>query len=139
MRVDHPGGLGGLVFRQLPVAERACWSCLQHAIAEGSVPTPVHDQRGTFQPAGCASPTFTGAGIDVQMVGLMAARTVIATLCAGTENGYPDVDWNVAILTQRSPSGGLITPQWTTMTIGRHPSCRNEQTHREDLVTRRAA
>lgn len=134
-----PGAWGGLVFRQLPGAERACWSCLQHAMADGSVPTPVHDARGTLQPAGCASPTFTGAGFDIQEVSIMTTRTVIATLCEGTESGYPDVDWNVAIVNLRSLEGGLIPPQWTVMTIGRHPNCGNEQAHRENLATRSAA
>jgi len=134
-----PGARGGLVFRQLPGPERACWSCLQHAMAEGSIPTPLHDTRGMLQPAGCASPTFTGAGVDVQVVSLMAARTAIATLCAGTEDGYPDVNWNVAIVTLRSPDGGLIPPQWMVTTIGRHPNCRNEKAHGQDLATRRAA
>lgn len=134
-----PGAWGGLIFRQLPAAERACWSCLQHAMTEGSVPTPLHDASGTLQPAGCASPTFTGAGVDVQVVSLMAARMAIATLCAGAKNGYPDVDWNVAIVTLRSPDGGLIPPQWKVTTIERHPNCRNEQAHGQNLATRRAA
>jgi len=134
-----PGAWGGLVFRQLPGAENACWSCLQHAMTEGLVPTPLHDPRGTLQPAGCASPTFTGAGVDIQLVSLMAARTAIATLCAGTENGYPDVDWNVAIATLRSFEGRLIAPQWEVTTIARHANCRNSHAHRDDLDTRKAA
>lgn len=134
-----PGAWGGLVFRQLPSSEHACWSCLQHAMTEGLVPTPVHDPRGTLQPAGCATTTFTGAGVDVQFVSLMAARTAIATLCASTENGYPDVDWNLAIATLRSPEGQLVEPQWKVMTVARHPNCHNDHPHRDDLDTRKAA
>lgn len=134
-----PGAWGGLVFRQLPGAEHACWSCLQHAMTEGLVPTPLHDPRGTLQPAGCANPTFTGAGVDIQLVSLMAARTAIATLCVGAENGYPDVDWNVAIATLRSSEGRIVAPQWEVTTIARHANCRNSHAHRDDLDTRKAA
>jgi len=108
-------------------------------MTEGLVPTPLHDPRATLQPVGCANPTFTGAGVDVQIISLMAARTAIATLCVGVENGYPNVDWNVAIVRLRSPEGRLIAPQWEVMTIGRQPNCRNEKTHRNDLATRKVA
>lgn len=134
-----PGAWGGLVFRQLPGAQQACWSCLQHAMSEGLIATPLHDPRGSLQPAGCANPTFTGAGVDVQVVSLMAVRAAIATLCRGTENGYPDIDWNVAIATLRSPECRLIVPQWKATTIMPHPNCRNYQAHRDDLGTRKAA
>jgi len=134
-----PGAWGGLVFRQLPGADQACWSCLQHAMTQGLVPTPLHDPRGTLQPAGCANLTFTGAGVDIQLISLMAVRTTIATLCAGTQNGYPDVDWNVAVATLRSPDGRLIAPQWEVQTIERHPDCRNECAHKNDLATRKVA
>lgn len=134
-----PGAWGGLVFRQLPGADQACWSCLQHAMTQGSVPTPLHDPGGTLQPAGCANATFTGVSVDIQFMSLMAVRTAIATLCSGTQNGYPDVDWNVAIATLRSPDGRLIAPRWEVQTIGRHLDCHNEQAHKHNLATRRAA
>ena len=134
-----PGAWGGLVFRQLPGAEHACWSCLQHSMADGSVPTPLHDPRGTLQPVGCANVTFTGAGVDVQLVSLMAARSAIATLSAGKHNGYPDIDWNVAIATFRSPEGRLVAPRWEVIMIARHPKCCNEQAHSDRLGAQQAA
>jgi len=134
-----PGAWGGVVFRQLPGTDQACWSCLQHAMTQGLVPTPLHDPGGTLQPAGCSNLTFTGASVDIQFLSLMAVRTAIATLCAGAQNGYPDVDWNVAIATLRSPDGQLIAPRWEVQTIRRHSDCHNEQAHKRDLATRTAA
>jgi hypothetical protein len=134
-----PGAWGGLVFRQLPGEQQACWSCLQHAMTEGLVATPLHHPGGSLQPAGCANPTFTGAGVDVQSVSLMAVRAAIATLCRGVENGYPDIDWNVAIGTFRSPEGRLIVPQWQGTMIARHPNCRHQAHRDDDLGIRKAA
>lgn len=134
-----PGGWGGLVFRQLPGADQVCWSCLRHAMSDGTVPSPPYDKEGTLQPVGCAAPTFTGAGVDIEHVSLMALRTAVSTLCRGAVNGYPDIDWNVAVLALRSEAGALLAPQWTTMTVQRHPGCRNLRAHGDDLGTRKAA
>ena len=134
-----PGGWGGLVFRQLPGAEQACWSCLRHAMTDGIVPSPPQDKQGNLQPVGCANPTFTGAGADVEQVSLMAVRMALSTLCRGAVNGYPDISWNVAVLSLRSETGVLLAPQWNTMTVRRHPECRNHRAHGNDLVTRKAA
>ena len=134
-----PGGWGGLVFRQLPGAGEACWSCLQHAMSDGTVPTPPYDPKGELQPAGCASRTFTGAAVDLEQVSVMALRMGIATLCRGEANGYPDISWNVAVLALRTASGELIAPQWTTLKIGRHGDCFNEKAHGHDVATQRVA
>jgi hypothetical protein len=133
------GGWGGLVFRQLPGTQEACWSCLQHSLNDGTVPAPPRDGRGSIQPIGCASPTFTGAGVDLEHVSLMALRTALSTVCRGAVSGYPDIGWNVAVLTLRSESGALLAPHWTSMTIGRHPACRNDRAHRDNLAAQKAA
>jgi hypothetical protein len=134
------GGWGGLVFRQLPGREEACWSCLRHAISDGSVPTPPADARAaTLQPVGCANPTFIGAGVDLEQVSAMALRMALSTLCRGEAGGYPDASWNVGVLALRSSDGELIAPAWTTLRIARHANCRSVSAHGDDLDTRKAA
>ncbi len=134
-----PGAWGGVVFRQLPGAQHACWSCFQHAMHDGIVPTPLADPAGMLQPAGCANPIFTGAAFDIQTVSLMAVRMAVSTLCAGHEKGYPSFDWDVAVVNLRTPKGEFIAPQWHTVKLERHAACHNEIAHSTDLATPKAA
>jgi molybdopterin/thiamine biosynthesis adenylyltransferase len=134
-----PGAWGGVIFRQSPSAERACWSCFQYAMRDGKVPTPLADPSGMLQPAGCAAPTFTGASFDIQTVSTMAVRIAVATLCSGHEKGYPAFDWDVAVVNLRTPRGEPIAPQWHTVKLERHAECGNEIAHRTNLAPSKAA
>jgi ThiF family protein len=134
-----PGAWGGVIFRQLPGPDRACWSCFQYAMRDGTVPTPLADPSGMLQPAGCAMPTFTGASFDIQTVSTMGVRMAVATLCSGYENAYPDLDWDVAVVNLRTPRGDSIAPQWHTAKLERHSECGNEIAHRADLAAPQAA
>lgn len=127
-----PGAWGGLIFRKRP-GDPACWSCLQHAMNEGAIPTPPSDPDGMLQPIGCASSTFTGAGFELQQVVLMGVRTAVSTICAGEPNAFPESSWNVAVGRFRDPDGAIIAPHWETFTIGQHASCENEIAHRTPL------
>ena len=118
-----PGAWGGLVARIRPQHTEGCWICLQNALTDGTIPSPPFDPAGGVQPKGCADPTFTGAGFDVGQVALAGVRLAVATLSAGTNGGYPDVGWDVVVVSLRDPDRRMIAPQWETFSLARHPSC----------------
>jgi len=117
-----PGGWGGRATRIVPSRTKGCWMCLQHAVLDGRIPAPPFSPVEPVQPTGCTAPTFTGASFDVQEISLAGVRLAISTLCAGDASAYPDVDWDVAVLTIRDQVG-LKTPSWKTYTLERHPQC----------------
>jgi molybdopterin/thiamine biosynthesis adenylyltransferase len=124
-----PGAWGGMVARIWPGHTRGCWMCLQQAINAKEIPVPATHDSGHVQVTGCASPTFTGAGFDLAMVGLSGVRLAVSTLCDGVADGYPDVEWDLAIVDFREADGQLIIPRWQTFTIERHRDCMNGITH----------
>lgn len=117
------GAWGGLVMRVVPGKTRGCWMCLQHAKMDGTIPVPVRDEAGEIQAAGCGDLTFTGAGFDLQNVSLAGVRLAVATLCSGEEGGYPDMDWDVGVLSLADADGRPIAPTWTTHLLEAHPQC----------------
>lgn len=118
-----PGGWGGRVARILPGRDKACWTCIQLAEKTGLIPKPPGSTIEPVQPAGCAAPTFTGAGFDIMEVVLTGVRLSIATLCSGKEAEYPDFNWNVGVLSLRDAAGHAIPTHWDTFDLERQPSC----------------
>lgn len=118
-----PGAWGGLIARIQPGRTQGCWLCLRHAQMDGTIPFPLFDATGEVQPEGCASPTFTGSGFDVEQVANEGVRMAVGTLTGNIEGGYPDVDWDVAILALRDETGRRIAPQWTTYALPQHAEC----------------
>jgi molybdopterin/thiamine biosynthesis adenylyltransferase len=118
-----PGGWGGRVARIRPGPNRGCWMCLQIAEKSGAISSPPGDSKELVQPAGCAAPTFTGAGFDIMEPVLSGVRLSVATLCSGAAGGYPDFDWDVGIVSLRDSTGRLIAPHWETFHLEREPSC----------------
>jgi len=121
--VGRHGAWGGLIFRDRPGHQRGCWHCLQHALQpEGSIgDAPSADPTGV-QPRGCGDVTFTGASFDMATIALDAVRRAVATLCEG-EGGYPDSDWDVAVITLRNKDGTACTPEWALHTLPPRPDC----------------
>ena len=117
-----PGGWGGRVARIVPSRTPGCWMCLQQALLDERIAPPPFNPAEAVQPEGCAAPTFTGASFDVQEISLAGVRLAISTLCGADASGYPDVDWDVAVLTIRD-GAGLKMPSWKTYTLERHPLC----------------
>ena len=117
------GAWGGCVVRIRPGKSEGCWTCFQHALKDGTLPTPPADPAEPIQPSGCAAPTFTGAAFDVLQTALSGVRLCISTLCSGVSGGYPTIDWDVGILSLRDTEGKAITPTWATFALKRHPSC----------------
>lgn len=116
------GGWGGLVARIVPGKTRGCFHCLQQSLLDGTIQAPPFDPAGEVQPAGCGDPTFTGANFDLGMVALTGVRTAVSTLCS-SEDGYPDSDWDVAVISLRSVEGNPIPPRWDTYRLVTNPSC----------------
>lgn len=121
----YPGVWGGLVARFCPERDdRGCWLCLQTAIFDTRViPEPVYEETGevNIQPAGCADPTFEGAGFDIQEISLEAVRMAVSTL--SKDGKYPATSWDAAILSLRNSSGDRIPPHWQEYELKRNPSC----------------
>lgn len=119
------GAWGGSILRLRQGKTEGCWSCFQHRLVDDSIDSPPADPRGEIQPAGCADPTFTGAGYDLVHVALGGVRLAVGTLCGDSQNGYPDVDWDVAVISLRDEQGRAVAPRWETYPLTRHPQCQS--------------
>lgn len=120
---SRPGGWGGLVARITPDTE-GCFYCLRHALFDGSIKLPPFKEEEDIQPIGCISPTFTASGFDTATVSLAGVRVAISTLCSSVEGAYPEMDFDVGVLTVRNQSSGQATfPSWQTYKLIKHPEC----------------
>jgi molybdopterin/thiamine biosynthesis adenylyltransferase len=115
-----PGGWGGKIIRVRPNVTTGCWMCAMHHLDSGSIPTPPAAPTGV-QPVGCANPTFTGAGFDVEEIALMGVRLAASTICPE----YAKATWDIALIRLRDDQGTSLTPEWSTFALDRHLSCRN--------------
>lgn len=115
------GAWGGLVARIDPDRDSPCWMCLQLALRDRTIPPPPADPSGLVQPAGCASPTFTGAGFELSHVVASGVRTAVGLLVGdGGFSWKPDV----TVVVLRDDSGTPVNPQYRTCRLVRHPECR---------------
>lgn len=70
-------------------------------------------------PAGCATPTFTGTGADLDTIASHATRTAIAHLTGDQLPGGSVL----YVATLRDPSGRPVPVSWRTRPIRRHRDC----------------
>lgn len=117
------GGWGGMVTLITPDRTDGCWFCLLKHMDDGTIPTPPAAPSEFVQPPGCASPTFTGAGFDLDHVSLHAVRVATAVLLRDTPGAYPSVSRDVATLALRDQDGTPTLPTWTGHTLTRHLGC----------------
>lgn len=75
-----------------------------------------------IQPQGCAVPTVHGTGFDASIVANMAVRVSVATMLRGSD-GYPDIDWDIALLRLRDDHGNSTSPVWITYQHVVHEKC----------------
>lgn len=124
------GGWGGRVSRFTPSPDRGCWSCLELALTDGTVPAaPAAPEDVGVQPVGCGEPTFTGSGFDIAEVALHAVRVVVGALQAAKIDGYPQMPHDVYLLALRDEHGNAIPPAWSTHPLTVHPACIAEHRH----------
>ncbi|MDP9890519.1 ThiF family adenylyltransferase [Pseudarthrobacter enclensis] len=121
-----PGIAGGSVVKIDPAAE-GCFGCFQWHQNTGSIPEPPVVHGGLIQPAGCASPTFTGTGFDLSVIALQAARVIVGALMRSTVGGYPEDGYDAHILSLREPGGRPIPPTWQGFQVSRHTKCGNHE------------
>lgn len=117
------GAWGGILVRIRAEKTEGCWRCFMHSLDDESFPSPLSDPHGEVQPVGCADPTFTGASFDTGIITLGGVRLAISTLTEKDENGYPSLEWDIAIINLRDHKGNAITPSWQTFNLKNHPSC----------------
>jgi len=117
-----PGSWGGLIARVTP-EKPGCWGCIRRSLDDGSMALPPQSPASPVQPAGCADPTFTGAGFDLDQIAIAGVRLAVASLCRDAREGYPDFDWDVGIISLRHPDGRVKAPEWQTFPLHRHSSC----------------
>jgi molybdopterin/thiamine biosynthesis adenylyltransferase len=117
------GAWGGLVTLIVPGHTEGCWLCLQQHMKDGTIPPPPDDPAEFVQPPGCANPTFTGAGFDLDMVAIHAVRVAAAALLHDDADAYHALTPDVSVLALREPDGTPILPTWTGHALTRHPEC----------------
>lgn len=127
------GAWGGRLIRVRPGITEGCWMCYFSAVQNGQMPLPLSDPNGEVQPAGCADPTFTGTGFDVSEIALAGVRLAIGTL-QGSADGYPDVDWDVAVIGLRDDRGRISYPTWEVFPLELQSDCQNVRAHSRKSV-----
>jgi len=108
------GAWGGMVARFSPGGP--CWKCFQRAMTEGKIPIPPEDPDGSFQPTGCANPTFTGTHADLQEVALAGVRLAISSL------SEESTTWNAAMVSFKEKDL-LSLPKWSILNFKSYPDC----------------
>lgn len=119
------GAWGGRIALIEPGVTQGCWMCLMHHRMDDSIPEPPVDPSGPVQPAGCADPTFTGPGFDLDEVSLQAVRVAVSTLLRKADSGYRTAVDDVMLLKLREPDGTPVLPTWTGYALARHQACEN--------------
>lgn len=117
------GGWGGYVLRIIPGVTEGCWMCLRFAWEDGLLPSPIADERGGIQPAGCANPTFKSAGFDMTMMAMHGVRMAVGALTLSENGGYPAGDWDYLVVSTRESDGTPVAPTTTVYRLARHPKC----------------
>lgn len=114
---------GGRIYRIVPGKTEGCWVCLQIFRDKNKDWVPIEDPKGKVHPKGCAAPTFTGANFDSLQISSAGVRLAVATLCDGVSEGYPNFDWDVAVVDFRDSNGKAIAPNWRTFHLRKHEDC----------------
>ena len=111
------GAAGGTVAHV--AAGGGCWLCLQHALADGTVPMAPSEGEAQLQPRGCATRTFTGSMFDLAPIANQAVRVAARALL-----GQLSVDEAVSVCSNQGPDGRpLPAPSWTHHELRVHAEC----------------
>ena len=114
------GAWGGTIVRtQL---DTGCWHCFLAAQDDERIPLPVEAPTSFVQPAGCGSPTFTGAGFDLDQVSTLGVRYTVGALSLN-DGEYPAIQYDVAIGNFRDDEGQSILPRWEGFMLAKRLDC----------------
>ena len=123
------GAWGGVICRIRPGVTHGCWHCYRAALYTDGAPfkinTPPFNDTGEVQPAGCADPTFTGSGFDLNFVSMMTVRLAASTMLGGTDGGYPETDDDVIIIKLREDDGRFCVPEFKGYPLKRQETCKS--------------
>lgn len=111
------GVWGGIISRVLPVQDKGCWMCLQHALFDGTITPPPEDSKGGIQAKGCGDISFTGSSFDMYNISLASVKLLAQTL-NGVDPGY-----DVGVLSMVDEKENPILPKWDSHNLEIHPNC----------------
>ncbi len=121
------GAWGGVICRILPGVTRGCWHCYRAALNVEKASFRIQDAPAKagddVQPVGCADPTFTGAGFDLNFVSMMTVRIAVSTMLGGIENAYPKTDADVTIIKLREDDGRFCVPEFKGYPLQQQDVC----------------
>ena len=92
-------GFWGAEIVRIRPGETICWSCFVEAQRDSDALTAESGPPSQVVAQGCSHPTTAGAGFDAVEAAALATRLVVQTL--GPEGGYPDCEWDHAVLNFR--------------------------------------
>lgn len=84
---------------------------------------PPEDPDGEIRPVGCADATYTGTVFDSAPISAAGVRAAVSLLCEGADDGYPAIDWNVAVIHLRDEQGRPLAGQAHHHKLEQHPDC----------------
>lgn len=123
------GAWGGVICRVRPGATSGCWHCYRAALyteeASIKIDAPPFNDSGDVQPVGCADPTFTGSGFDLNFVSMMTVRLAVSTMLDGEAGGYPKTDDDVFTIKLREDDGGFCVPEFKGHPLRRQEDCKS--------------
>lgn len=114
-------GFWGAEVARLKPGKTMCWKCFSTLQAKGELLRAESGPPSQVTAQGCSHPTTAGAGFDALEAAAVAARLAAQTL--EPEGGYPDSDWDHAVLNFRRPPGDAISPRFDSETLSPREEC----------------
>lgn len=102
------GAWGGIVGKYLKDDVSNVWLEFNSLYGNGRIEPAAAEKTNQVQPKGCFHPTFTGAGVDLDSVSILASRLAISVL---QQDLYGTFDFDVAVLDQWNETGPSL-PTW---------------------------
>jgi molybdopterin/thiamine biosynthesis adenylyltransferase len=114
------GFFGGEVVRIHP-GRTMCWTCFATAQREGSLLSAQSGPPSQVAALGCSHPTTAGAGFDALEAAAVATRLTVQTLAPS--GGYPECDWDHAVLNFRGAPQDPKAPRFAVEVLAPQEDC----------------
>jgi hypothetical protein len=114
------GFLGGEVVRIHP-GRTMCWTCFATAQREGLLLSAQIGPPSQVAALGCSHPTTAGAGFDALEAAAVATRLTVQTLAPS--GGYPECDWDHAVLNFRGAPQDSNAPRFAVEVLAPQENC----------------